>query len=101
MSKALVSQANLLVFGVLAVFLVVIGFTMWDRFAAARSAREWTEHTFGVLGAISEFQIAERSAESNERGYLLTGNPDYLGPYDSALTRSSVLLGDLKRLTAD
>ena len=101
MSKKLVSQANLLVFGVLVAFFAVIGFTTWDRFTAARSAREWTEHTYGVLGAIREFQIAERGAESDERGYLLTGNPDYLAPYDAALSRGSVLLGDLKRLTAD
>ena len=101
MSKKLVSQANLLVFGVLVAFLVVIGFTTWDRMTAARLAREWTEHTYGVLGAIHEFQIADRGAESDNRGFLLTGNPDYLGPYDAALSRGSVLLGDLKRLTAD
>jgi signal transduction histidine kinase/CheY-like chemotaxis protein len=101
MSKKLVSQANLLVFGVLIAFLAVIGVTTWDRFTAARSAREWTEHTYGVLGAIREFQIAERGAESDERGYLLTGNPDYLPPYDAALDRASVLLGELKRLTGD
>ena len=101
MSKKLVSQANLLVFGVLVAFLVVIGFTTWDRMTAARLAREWTEHTYSVLGAIQEFQIADRGAESDDRGYLLTGNPDYLGPYDAALSRGSVLLGDLKRLTAD
>src|SRR3984885_1259766 len=101
MSKRLVSQANLLVFGVLIAFLAVIGFTTWDRFTASRSAREWTEHTYGVLGAIREFQIAERGAESDERGYLLTGNPNYLPPYDAALDRASVLLGELKRLTGD
>lgn len=101
MSKKLVSQANLLVFGVLVAFLVVIGFTTWDRMTAARLAREWTEHTYAVLGAIHEFQIADRGAESDNRGFLLTGNPDYLGPYDAALSRGSVLLGDLKRLTAD
>ncbi len=46
MSKKLVSRANLLVFGVLVAFLVVIGFTTWDRMTAARLAREWTEHTY-------------------------------------------------------
>jgi signal transduction histidine kinase/CheY-like chemotaxis protein len=101
MSKKLVSQANFLVFGVLIAFLAVIGFTMWDRFNAARSAREWTEHTYAVLVAIRELQIGIRDAESGQRGYLLTGNPDYLGPYESALGRVAVLLGDLKRLTAD
>ncbi len=50
---------------------------------------------------IQELQTAERGAESDQRGYLLTGNDDYLGPYEAALSRSSVLLGELKRLTAD
>jgi len=101
MSKKLVSRANLLVFGVLIAFIVVIGFTTWDRVTAASSARLWTQHTYEVLGAIRELEIATRDAESGERGYLLTGDQDDLGPYESALSRGSILLGDLKRLTAD
>jgi signal transduction histidine kinase/FixJ family two-component response regulator len=101
MSKRLVSQANVLVFGVLIVFLAVIGFTTWDRFAAARSARQWTQHTYEVLGVARELEVALRTAESSQRGYLLTGNTDNLASYDTALGRGSILLGDLKRLTAD
>jgi len=101
MSKKIVSQANVLVFGVLIAFLALIAFMTWDRFTAARSARAWTDHTYIVLAAIRELEIAARDAESNQRGYLLTGNPDYLIPYDTALNQASVLLGDLQRLTAD
>jgi signal transduction histidine kinase/CHASE3 domain sensor protein/FixJ family two-component response regulator len=101
MSKKLVSQANVLVFGVLIAFLALIAFMTWDRFTAARSARAWTDHTYMVLAAIRELEIAVRDAESNQRGYLLTGNQDYLVPYDTALKQASVLLGDLQRLTAD
>jgi CHASE3 domain sensor protein len=78
MSKKLVSKANFLVFGVLITFLAVVGLTMWDRFAAARSARTWTNHTYGVLNAIRELQVSIGNAETSERGYLLTGNQDYL-----------------------
>jgi signal transduction histidine kinase/CheY-like chemotaxis protein len=101
MSRKLVSQANVMVFGVLIAFLTLIAFMTWDRFAAARSAHLWTDHTYVVLGSIRELEISVRDAETDQRGYLLTGNSDYLAPYHAALSRISILLGDLQRLTAD
>ena len=101
MSKRLVSQANVLVFGVLIAFLTLTAFMTWDRYTAARSARAWTDHTYVVLGAVRDLEIAVRDAELGQRGYLLTGDSDYLGPYNDALGRASILLGDLQRLTAD
>jgi signal transduction histidine kinase/CheY-like chemotaxis protein len=101
MSEKLVSRANTLVFGVLILFLTLIGFVTWDRFTAARTARQWTMHTYEVLGAVRELETAVRDAESEERGYLLTGRDDFLKTYEAALDRSSILLGELQRLTAD
>ena len=101
MSRKLVSQANVLVFGVLMLFVAMIGFTTWDRFAAARSARGWVQHTYEVIGGIRELQIVVRDAESDQRGYLLTGQEDFLTSYDAALNRSPILIGDLQRLTMD
>jgi signal transduction histidine kinase/CHASE3 domain sensor protein/FixJ family two-component response regulator len=101
MSRKLVSQANVLVFGVLVAFLTLIGSMAWDRFAAARSAHQWTDHTYIVLGAIRQLEIAVREAESSQRGYLLTGDNAYLAPYNAALSRISIQMGDLQRLTAD
>jgi signal transduction histidine kinase/FixJ family two-component response regulator len=101
MSKKLVSQANILIFGVLIAFIAMIGFTTWDRFAAARSARDSVQHTYEVLGVIQKLEIAVREAETSQRGYLLTGRDDFLASYDAALRSSSILLGDLQRLTAD
>jgi signal transduction histidine kinase/CHASE3 domain sensor protein/FixJ family two-component response regulator len=101
MSKKLVSRANLLVFGALIGFLALIALLTWDRFAAATSARQWTQHSYEVLDVIRELEITIRDAETNQRGYLLTGNDDYLGPYESALSRTSLLLGELQRQTAD
>jgi signal transduction histidine kinase/CHASE3 domain sensor protein/FixJ family two-component response regulator len=101
MSKKLVSRANLLVFGALIGFLALIALLTWDRFAAATSARQWTQHSYEVLDVIRELEITIRDAETNQRGYLLTGNDDYLGPYEAALSRTSLQLGELQRQTAD
>ena len=101
MSKRLVAQANVLVFGVLIAFLAMIGFMARDRFDAARSARQWTDHTYGVLASIRDLGIAIRDAESSQRIFLLTGNNDYLEPYNAAMSSASILLGDLQRVTAD
>src|ERR1700722_18712826 len=100
-SKKIVAQANLLVFGVLILFITVIGLNTWDRFAAARSARAWTQHTYAAQAAIRELEIPIREAETDERGYVLTGHDDFLTGYNAALPRASARIGDLQRLTAD
>ena len=99
--KKLVSRANILVFGVLIGFFALIGFTIWDRFAAARSSRQWTQHTYDVLGAIRDLEIMVREAETSQRGFLLTGRDNFLTSHDAAIERSSILLAELQRLTAD
>jgi len=38
-------------------------------------------------------------AEANERGYLLTGHPEYLEPYHTAMTEVQDNLAELKRIT--
>ena len=101
MTRYLVSRANVLVFGVLIAILVLVGGVTWDRFTAARSAREWSQHTYEVLGIIKDLNLAVRDAETGQRGYLLTGNEDYLAPYTAALGQASFLQAELQRLTAD
>jgi signal transduction histidine kinase/FixJ family two-component response regulator len=101
MSRSLVSQANFIVFGGLIALLTLIGVLTWDQAGAARSARQWTTHTYEVLGAVRDLGLAIRDAETNQRGYLLTGDSNYLTPYDAALSRTPFLLGELQNLTAD
>jgi CHASE3 domain sensor protein len=101
MTKRLVARGNALVFGVLIAIILLVGGLTWDRFSAARSARELSQHTYEVLVTLNDLGIAVRDAETGQRGYLLTGNDDYLSPYRSALGRVSFLQGELQRLTAD
>ncbi len=101
MTEPAAARANLLLFAVTAAMLLLIGGLTWDRFNAARTARLSTERSFQVIGRIKDLGIGARDAETGQRGFLLTGDEDYLIPYRSALDRVSYLQGELQRLTAD
>ena len=101
MTGYLVKRANFLVFGVLLVILALVGAMTWERLNASREAREWSQHSYRVLGATKDLAIALRDAERGQRGYVLTGKDDYLTPYDTARDRIGGLMGELQRLTAD
>ena len=101
MAKLVSARTNSLLVGGLALLLLVGAIVIWDRFSAARSARDWSEHTYEVIARIKDLDIGIRDAESGQRGYLLTGQDTYLEPYRSALDRVSFIQGDLQRLTAD
>ncbi|MEN3228313.1 CHASE3 domain-containing protein [Methylorubrum rhodesianum] len=101
MTRYLVTRANLLVFGVLVVILALVGAVTWERLNASRAAREWSQHSYRVLGTTKDLAIALRDAERGQRGYLLTGRDEYLGPYNAARDRIGLLQGELQKLTAD
>jgi signal transduction histidine kinase len=51
--------------------------------------------TLAVIGASNDLLVGLLDAETGQRGYLLTGNPVYLQPYDTAL---STVPADQRRL---
>jgi signal transduction histidine kinase len=73
----------------------------WQQFEATRAARTWAQRTNDVIATIKDLDIAIRDAETGQRGYLLTGDNDYLAPYEAALDKVTFLQGDLQRLTSE
>src|SRR5215207_3635809 len=59
-------------------------------------AAEWVSHTFAVKGRIASLLSSVKDAETSQRGYILTGNPAYLEPFENA---AKTLPGELKALT--
>ena len=101
MTRHLVTRANLLVFGVLVIGLALVGAVTWEQLNASRVARELSQHSYRVLTTAKDLAIALRDAERGQRGYLLTGRDEYLGPYNEARDRIGLLQGELQKLTAD
>jgi two-component sensor histidine kinase/CHASE3 domain sensor protein len=87
-----------LVVGFLALF-AVVGMTMWlgersnSLFQDAALLRD-------TRIAAVELRDSLRTAESSQRGYLLTGNEIYLAPFDTAKVRARQQMSDLERRVA-
>lgn len=87
-----------LAIGFLALFLMV-GTTVW---LAERSASLFEQSSLQRTTRITAVDLRDhlRTAESSQRGFLLTGNEIYLAPYDTAKTRAQQELDDLGRRIA-
>jgi len=79
--------------------IVIVGTTMWlverGNSLFEQSALQRTIRVTAV-----ELRDHLRTAESSQRGFLLTGNQIYLAPYDTAKSRARQELDDLGRMIA-
>ena len=63
------------------------------------SSFNWVMRTYKVLDLFEQTQAHIVDAESNQRGYLLTGRKEYLTPFQAALQATSDDLRELKGFT--
>ena len=62
---------------------------------------EMVAHTYQVIEAIDDALSSADELQSGACGYLLTGKPEYLQPYQRGLGASGEALARIRRLTAD
>src|SRR5712691_10587826 len=63
--------------------------------------RRSVSHTFQVMEAARMLDQSVQDAERGQRGFIITGNPDYLGPYTTGIQEAPDRLAQLKTLTSD
>ncbi|WP_226502603.1 response regulator [Pseudomonas sp. MWU16-30317] len=76
-----------------AVFIVILLYLI--------SVMRWVDHTDRVINNANEVARLSVDMETGMRGYLLTGEVDYLGPYEIARPRVTAELEALQELVAD
>jgi signal transduction histidine kinase len=62
--------------------------------------RQLVVHTFDVISTAQSLAEALDDAERSQRGYIITGNADYLSTYRAASQAAPMLFTRLKQLTA-
>ena len=79
--------------------LVLMGFLsillIWQIWSLIRSG-EWVEHTDAI---ITQGHVAEKlmiDSETGKRGFLLTGQPEFLEPYNNAVRQIDPLLNSIE-----
>ncbi len=84
-----------------AVVLTGMALLLLHDFKRTQEAQGWVAHTYQVMNSAESVLSLMKDAETGERGFLLTGEPAYLAPYDAALAALPRGLQELKNLTAD
>ncbi len=66
-----------------------------------RDAALWVRHTITVESSLHQFAATLRRIQSNERGYLLTQDEQYLEPYEVVAPQVRMQIDKLRDLLAD
>ena len=84
-------------------FALVVLAVMAGALLVARSqeADRLVDHTFDVQIAGQSLQNHVQSAENSQRGFLITGDTDYLKRFDDAIIKMPALSASLRQLTTD
>ncbi|HYA24026.1 MAG TPA: CHASE3 domain-containing protein [Terriglobales bacterium] len=84
----------------LGMLLVIAGVAVWTLRQVAQSDF-WVDHTREVISTNQQLLSDIRDAQSAERGYIITGDEEYLAPYRSASADIPQRAEKLLQLTAD
>lgn len=86
---------------VLALLLAGASWSAWKSSIERTQAEEWQVHTLEVLLESDRLRTASLQMLRGERGFLLTGDEEFLEPYDEGKAEAEAALPRLATLTRD
>ncbi|MFA5907277.1 MAG: CHASE3 domain-containing protein [Vicinamibacterales bacterium] len=88
-------------FGFTLVIFLFVGGVSYRSTTQLIEASNARRHTYDVLKQLAEVLMLLTTAQTSQRGYVITGDDAYLDPYQDALGRLDQAVRDLRSLTAD
>jgi signal transduction histidine kinase len=95
---------SFLVPSLLIVAIIVVAVNAWFAFRSLKSIQEsqaWVDHTWQVIDQVERIMGSAKDAETGFRGYLLSGEANYLDPYQTATRELPPELDRFQALTSD
>jgi len=89
--------------GFIACALILVGVAIFSYKNSTKfiASNAMVDHTNQVLSEFNQILVFTIDAETGTRGYVITGDTNYLEPYSSAQTKASEHLDKVKELTKD
>jgi signal transduction histidine kinase/DNA-binding response OmpR family regulator len=81
--------------------LAIVAYLTIQFAANERDAQGWVRHTYQVIESLNSVMSDAQDAETGQRGYLLTRQPDFLQPYRAARSHVYGDLETFQNLTSD
>ncbi|MEO1678976.1 MAG: CHASE3 domain-containing protein [Pseudomonadota bacterium] len=69
--------------------------------ASTQEAMNWVVHTYNVIGRANALLASAIDMETGMRGYLLSGQQEFLEPFESGRDRFASILEELKETVSD
>ena len=84
----------------LAIF-VIVSLVSWRNVEKQSEDAAWVAHTHEVLTELTSLMSSLQDVETGQRGYIITGEESYLGPYNAAVSSVDVHRLRLVELVSD
>ena len=81
--------------------MTAVGVLSYRDTARLVQAAEWSAHTLRVVSVLQDLKAQLHVAESNQRGYVITGRTEYVAGYATAAQAAAAARLELMQLTAD
>src|SRR5580693_2078677 len=96
-----ISPRLLVGFGVGLLAFLSLSLVSWKSAGQLAEATDWVRHTYEVLAKLQKVNSDVISVQTAVRGFVITGQDDYLAPYRDALREQQDDVRTLGQLTAD
>ncbi|MEI9850838.1 MAG: CHASE3 domain-containing protein [Sphingomonas sp.] len=83
------------------IVLLIVAAVGYRSTATLIDNNERVSHTHQVRRELADLLSTVKDAETGQRGFLLTGNDNYLAPYERATGQSHAAFEDVRKLTVD
>lgn len=95
-------KRNLIIgYGISLLLLLISAVASYISITNLLNSAELVNHTNEVQKKVERVIASLVDAETGQRGYLITGQPEFLDPFNGAMERTTLLLNDVKNLTTD
>ncbi len=88
-------------FALTLIIFVIVGMTSWRNVEKNQEDAAWVSHTQEVLATTAKLLSSLQDAETGERGYIITGDTQYLEPYRTGIAAVDGLRQRLMELVSD
>ena len=99
--KSTVNRNLQIGFGLSLIILIISSVASYISIKNLLQSSKLVSHTTAVIQKLDAVISTLKDAETGQRGYLLTSDPDFLTPYNGAYDRSVALLDSISRMVAD
>ncbi len=82
-------------------FFIVSGVMAYRNIAILRDDTHRVQHTHDVITSLDKLMSSLQDSETGQRGFLLTGDQQYLTPYNQAVARVDTQMDRVSELTRD